>query len=72
MKELLERLNQTTPWTERSYEWPRTARALGEQLTRYAPNLRRVGVEVQRPARTNRGYPVRITTVQPQPDPQGE
>ena len=43
-----------------SYEWPRNAKGLGMQLQRYAPNLRRRGVEYVRGARGSNGYRIRI------------
>jgi hypothetical protein len=61
---LLERL--TSAGKERdgvwSSDWPRHAKALGTEMRRYAPNLRRLGVEVTWPKkkRSNRGYLVEI------------
>jgi hypothetical protein len=63
--ELLKKLNGMADVLEvpryRSCDWPGNAKALGTQLRRYAPNLRRRGVEVEWLRRSNVGYPVRIT-----------
>jgi hypothetical protein len=42
---------------------PRTPKALGGELRRYAPNLRRSGVEYVRVGRGSNGYRIRIARV---------
>jgi hypothetical protein len=62
---LLKRLNGMADALEisafRSYEWPRTPKALAMQLRQYTPSLRRVGIEVEQLKRSNAGDRVRIT-----------
>ncbi len=47
--DLLNQLNQQTPEQERKNapDWPKSARGLSSQLRRLAPNLRRLGIEIQ-------------------------
>jgi hypothetical protein len=45
----------------RGTDWPANPKALATQLRRYAPNLRRNGIEIQWLGRSNEGYRVRIT-----------
>jgi hypothetical protein len=65
MAHLLKKLNGMAAALEisafRSYEWPRTPKALAMQLRQYTPSLRRVGIEVEQLRRSNVGYRVRIT-----------
>jgi hypothetical protein len=42
-------------------EWPGSAKALGSQLRRYKPNLRRFGIEVEHTGKGRAGCGVRIT-----------
>jgi hypothetical protein len=67
VKELLQRLNNCADAnTQRQQGWPKTAKALGGELRRLAPNLRQIGIEVAIGTRTGRGTPVilRWTKVQ--------
>jgi hypothetical protein len=41
--------------------WPRSARALGGELSRYAPNLKRYGVTVDRGGKGKAGFRVEVT-----------
>jgi hypothetical protein len=48
-------------------DWPRSPRWLGGQLRRHEPLLRRVGIEVSRPKRSNGGRMVRIVRREAEP-----
>jgi hypothetical protein len=64
MKGLLLAFNQQADAaTQRLPDWPKTPKALGGQLRRLAPNLRRVGVRVTIGKRTNWGTPVTLEKV---------
>jgi hypothetical protein len=58
LKKLNSRREKGQIWAD---DWPRNARALSEQLRRYAPNLRRIGIEVEFLGRAKRGSVVRIS-----------
>ena len=47
-------------------DWPRTAKALGGELRRYAPNLARVGVEVRHLGRSRDGSRIRLARTCPE------
>jgi hypothetical protein len=61
--QLLEKLNMTrrNQIGADSRDWPRTAKGLGIELRRYAPSLRRVGIEIEWAGRANTGMQIRIT-----------
>jgi hypothetical protein len=68
--QLLGKLNGArTEMEDEAYtrDWPQTAKALGTELRRYAPNLRRVGVEVTWLKKRSSGCPVRIVKVETAP-----
>jgi hypothetical protein len=58
--ELLARLNQHVPEHARPREWYGTPQAVSNALTRLAPLLRRVGVDVIRPGRTAAKRQIRL------------
>jgi hypothetical protein len=60
--QLLERLNSNRKDKGRSEsrDWPGTPKGLAIELRRYAPSLRRVGVEIEWPGRINTGTKVVI------------
>jgi hypothetical protein len=65
----LQRLNDLRHWSEDATlkaEWPRTAKALATELRRFAPALRRVGIEVQWLKRRSTGCQVHIWRRAPQ------
>ena len=61
LSELLEALNTQVPDSIRKAKsWPSIPRQLKAELTRLAPNLRQIGIEVTFGKRTNQGIPVAL------------
>jgi hypothetical protein len=57
MKELLERITlEASDATARSREWPKTPEKLAAELKRITPNLRELGVTVERATTLVDGY----------------
>jgi len=63
LKEELERVLESSDdfGTRRSKAWPETGRGMSGALTRIAPNLRTIGIEVERPPRTSGARLIQIT-----------
>jgi hypothetical protein len=61
MEELLERLNIDADFAvTRDHRWPKTPRAMGGRLRRAQPSLRRLGVDVLDPVRSNGRRVIRL------------
>ena len=63
VKWLYEKLEVYRPDSEhgRFSRWPNNSGALGKDLKRFAPQLRKLGIDVQKLDRTGEGVPYRIT-----------
>lgn len=72
VKELSEKLNnKANDATKRQHSWPATPKALGNQLRRIAPNLRRQGIEISIGKKSWKGTPVSIA-IGKEADPRSE